>query len=64
MVKHKNDEAKTSGDTNTDYMPVATAEEEDDDHVFATPLKAFQLYGSPPPFDLDEYKDSFELWHK
>ncbi|KZS02453.1 Uncharacterized protein APZ42_000502, partial [Daphnia magna] len=25
---------------------------------------AFKPYGKPPPFDLDEYKDSFELWHK
>jgi hypothetical protein len=25
---------------------------------------AFKPYGTPPPFDLDEYKDSFELWHK
>ena len=23
---------------------------------------AFRPYGSPPPFDLDEYKDSFESW--
>ena len=25
---------------------------------------AFKSYGTPPHFDLDEYKDSFELWHK
>ena len=25
---------------------------------------AFKPYGTPPHFDLDEYKDSFELWHK
>ncbi|KZR96021.1 Uncharacterized protein APZ42_009877, partial [Daphnia magna] len=25
---------------------------------------AFKPYGSPPRFDLDEYKDSFELWHQ
>ncbi|KAK4006541.1 hypothetical protein OUZ56_011696 [Daphnia magna] len=25
---------------------------------------AFKRYGKPPAFDLDEYKDSFELWHK
>jgi len=25
---------------------------------------AFKPYGKAPPFDLDEYKDSFELWHK
>jgi hypothetical protein len=28
------------------------------------PPKAFKPYGSPPRFDLDEYKDSFELWHQ
>ncbi|XP_045025183.1 uncharacterized protein LOC123469907 [Daphnia magna] len=28
----------------------------------ATP--AFKPYGKPPPFDLEEYKDSFDLWHK
>jgi hypothetical protein len=27
-------------------------------------MAAFKPYGKPPPFDLDEYKDSFELWHK
>jgi hypothetical protein len=31
-------------------------------HNMANP--AFKPYGKPPPFDLDEYKDSFELWHK
>ena len=25
---------------------------------------AFKPYGKAPPFDLDEYNDSFELWHK
>ena len=24
--------------------------------------RAFKAYGTPPPLDLDEYKDSFELW--
>ncbi len=24
---------------------------------------AFKPFGKPPPIDLDEYKDSFELWH-
>ncbi len=24
--------------------------------------KPFRPYGSPPAFDLDEYKDSFEIW--
>lgn len=28
----------------------------------ATP--AFKPYGKPPPFDLEEYKDFFDLWHK
>ena len=26
--------------------------------------RPFKPYGAPPPLDLDEYKDSFELWHK
>lgn len=26
--------------------------------------KPFRPYGTPPPFDLDEYKDSFEIWKK
>ncbi|KZS06702.1 Uncharacterized protein APZ42_029750, partial [Daphnia magna] len=26
--------------------------------------KAFKPYGTPPPFDFDEYKDSFELWQR
>jgi hypothetical protein len=30
----------------------------------AMPTKAFKPYGSPPRFDLDEYNDSFELWHQ
>jgi hypothetical protein len=29
----------------------------------APTAKAFKPYGSPPRFDLDEFKDSFELWH-
>jgi hypothetical protein len=29
----------------------------------ATAARAFKPYGSPPTFDLDEFKDSFELWH-
>ena len=28
------------------------------------PPKAFIPYGTPPPFDFDEYKDSFELWQR
>lgn len=39
-------------------------EEEEDNNVPAMPPKAFKEYGSPPRFDLDEYKDSFELWHQ
>jgi len=27
-------------------------------------MAVFKPYGKPPPFDLDEYKDSFELWEK
>jgi hypothetical protein len=27
------------------------------------PGKSFKPYGSPPMFDLDDSKDSFELWH-
>ena len=27
-------------------------------------MAAFKPYGKPPPFDLEEYKDSFELWEK
>ena len=26
------------------------------------PPKPFKPYGNPPPLDIDEYKDSFELW--
>ncbi len=26
--------------------------------------RPFKPHGTPPPFDLDEYKDSFELWSK
>ena len=26
--------------------------------------RPFKPYGTPPPFDLDNYKDTFELWHK
>jgi hypothetical protein len=26
--------------------------------------RGFKPYGTPPPLDLDEYKDSFELWEK
>lgn len=26
--------------------------------------QAFKPYGKPPPFDFEEYKDSFELWNK
>jgi hypothetical protein len=40
------------------------ASEEEVAHVQAMPPKAFKPYGSPPRFDLDEYKDSFELWHQ
>ena len=66
MVKRKNGEAKTSGDANSDSIQVAAAEEEEEEHnhVLAMPPKAFKPYGSPPRFDLDEYKDSFELWHQ
>ena len=28
------------------------------------PPKAFKPYGTPPPFDFDEYKNSFELWQR
>ena len=65
MVKHKNGGAGKSGDASkSDSLQVAAAEEEEDNHVFAMPPKAFKPYGSPPRFDLDEYKDSFELWHQ
>ena len=65
MVKHKNGGAGTSGDASkSDSLQVAAAEEEEDNHVVAMPPKAFKPYGSPPRFDLDEYKDSFELWHQ
>ena len=67
MVKHKNGGARTFGDANkSDSLQVAAAEEveEEEDHVIAMPPKAFKPYGSPPRFDLDEYKDSFELWHQ
>ncbi len=35
------------------------------DHLssMAPAARAFKPYGSPPRFDLDEFKDSFELWH-
>ena len=26
--------------------------------------RPFKPFGSPPPFDFDEYKDSFEVWFK
>jgi hypothetical protein len=29
----------------------------------ATAARAFKPYGSPPRFNLDEFKDTFELWH-
>ena len=29
----------------------------------APAARAFKPYGSPPRFDLDEFKDTFELWH-
>ena len=29
----------------------------------APAARAFKPYGSPPRFDLDELKDTFELWH-
>ena len=25
--------------------------------------RPFRPYGTPPPFDMDDYKDSFEIWH-
>ncbi len=36
MVKRKNGEAKTSGDASRDSIQVAAAEEEEDNHVYAT----------------------------
>jgi hypothetical protein len=29
----------------------------------AAPARPFRPYGTPPPFDMDDYKDSFEIWH-
>ncbi|EFX65726.1 hypothetical protein DAPPUDRAFT_264306 [Daphnia pulex] len=28
------------------------------------PPKPFKPYGVPPPLDIEEYKDSFEIWHQ
>ena len=30
----------------------------------AAPAIGFKPYGSPPQFDFDEFKDTFELWHR
>jgi hypothetical protein len=46
------------------FIVASEEEEEEVAHVPAMPPKAFKRYGSPPRFDLDEYKDSFELWHQ
>ena len=31
--------------------------------VPAANARPFRPYGTPPPFDMDDYKDSFEIWH-
>ena len=28
------------------------------------PPKPFKPYGAPPPLDIEEFKDSFEIWHQ
>lgn len=45
------------------FKPLEEAESEET-NVLAISPKAFKPNGSPPTCDLDDYKDSFELWHQ
>jgi hypothetical protein len=63
----KTEDSKTPADIfGLSRLFIVASEEEEEEvvQVPAMPPKAFKPYGSPPRFDLDEYKDSFELWHQ
>ena len=65
MVKRTNKDNKSSADIfDLSLLFNVASEEEEGAHVRTMPPKAFKPYGSLPRFDLDEYKDSFELWHQ
>jgi hypothetical protein len=34
-----------------------------DSTMTAANARPFRPYGTPPPFDMDDYKDPFEIWH-